>query len=29
MCVCVDIRYILWILRHYAHQEYVLSELGL
>ena len=29
MCVCVDIRYILWILRHYAHQEYVLQELGL
>ena len=29
MCVCVDIRYILWILRHYARQEYVLQELGL
>ncbi len=29
MCVCVDIRYVLWILRHYAHQEYVLNELGL
>ena len=29
MCVCVDIRYVLWILRHYANQEYVLSELGL
>ena len=29
MCVCVDIRYILWILRHYAHQDYVLRELGL
>ena len=29
MCVCVDIRYILWILRHYAHQDYVLQELGL
>lgn len=29
MCVCVDIRYVLWILRHYAHQEYVLRELGL
>ena len=29
MCVCVDIRYILWILRHYAHQDYVLQELSL
>ena len=29
MCVCVDIRYILWILRHYARQDYVLQELGL
>lgn len=29
MCVCVDIRYVLWILRHYAHQSYVLQELGL
>ena len=29
MCVCVDIRYVLWILRNYAKQSYVLSELGL
>ena len=29
MCVCVDIRYVLWILRHYAHQDYILSELAL
>lgn len=29
MCVCVDIRYVLWILRHYARQDYVLAELGL
>ena len=29
MCVCVDIRYVLWILRHYAHQDYVLQELGI
>ena len=29
MCVCVDIRYILWILKHYARQDYVLQELGL
>ena len=28
MCVCVDIRYVLWILEHYAHQDYVLKELG-
>ena len=27
MCVCVDIRYVLWILEHYAHQDYVLKEL--
>lgn len=29
MCVCVDIRYVLWILEHYAHQDYVLQELGI
>ena len=29
MCVCVDIRYVLWILEHYAHQDYVLKELGI
>ena len=29
MCVCVDIRYVLWILEHYARQEYILKELGL
>ncbi|MBO4625014.1 MAG: S46 family peptidase [Bacteroidales bacterium] len=29
MCVCVDIRYVLWILEHYAHQEYVLNELNI
>ena len=28
-CVCVDIRYILWILRHYAGMDYVLKEIGL
>ncbi|MBR4826488.1 MAG: S46 family peptidase [Bacteroidales bacterium] len=28
-CVCVDIRYVLWVIRHYAGQEYVLKELGL
>ena len=29
MCVCVDIRYILWVIRYLGKQEYVLSELGL
>ena len=29
MCVCVDIRYVLWILKHYMHQDYVLKELGI
>ena len=29
MCVCVDIRYVLWILEHYMHQDYVLTELGI
>ena len=28
-CVCVDIRYILWILRHYAGMDYLLTEIGL
>ena len=28
-CVCVDIRYVLWIIRHLGRQEYVLKELGL
>ena len=28
MCVCVDIRYVLWILEHYARQQYVLREIG-
>lgn len=26
-CVCVDIRYILWILRHYVGTDYVLKEI--
>jgi hypothetical protein len=29
MCVCVDIRYVLWIIRYLGKQEYVLKELGL
>ena len=29
MCVCVDIRYVLWVIRHLGRQEYVLRELGL
>ena len=28
MCVCVDIRYVLWIIRWLGRQEYVLKELG-
>ncbi|MBP5382185.1 MAG: S46 family peptidase, partial [Bacteroidales bacterium] len=28
-CVCVDIRYILWILRKYAGMDYLLTEMGL
>ena len=28
-CVCVDIRYILYILRNYARLDYILQELGL
>ena len=28
-CVCVDIRYVLWILRHYAHMDYLFSELDI
>ena len=29
MCVCVDIRYVLWVIRHLGRQDYVLNELGL
>ena len=29
MCVCVDIRYVLWVIRYLGKQEYVLAELGL
>ena len=29
MCVCVDIRYVLWVLRHYFGTEYLLQELTL
>ena len=29
MCVCVDIRYVLWIIQHLGRQDYVLTELGL
>ena len=29
MCVCVDIRYVLWVIRHLGQQTYVLQELGL
>ena len=26
-CICVDIRYVLWILRDYAHADSVLAEI--
>ena len=26
-CICVDIRYVLWILRDYAHMDTLLSEI--
>ena len=29
MCVCVDIRYVLWILEHYMHQDHLLKELDI
>ena len=29
MCVCVDIRYVLWLLKHYMHQDYILQEIGI
>ncbi len=28
-CVCVDIRFVLWTLRHYARLDGILSELGI
>ena len=28
-CVCVDIRYVLWVIRYLGRQQYVLAELGL
>ena len=29
MCVCVDIRYVLWVIRYLGKQDYVLREVGL
>ena len=26
-CICVDIRYVLWILREYAHADWILEEI--
>lgn len=26
-CICVDIRYVLWILREYAHADWILDEI--
>jgi len=28
MCVCVDIRYVLWVIQYLGRQEYVLREIG-
>ena len=28
MCVCVDIRYVLWVLKEYAHLDRILGEMG-
>ena len=28
MCVCVDIRYVLWVIQYLGRQEYVLKEIG-
>ena len=28
-CVCVDIRYVLWVLENYAGMGYILDEIGL
>ena len=27
-CVCVDIRFVLWTLKNYAHMDYILDEIG-
>ena len=29
MCVCVDIRYVMWVIQYQGRQEYILKELGL
>ena len=28
MCVCVDIRYVLWVIQYLGRQEYILKEIG-
>ena len=28
MCVCVDIRYVLWVIQYLGRQDYVLKEIG-
>ena len=28
MCVCVDIRYVMWVVQYLGRQEYVLKEIG-
>ena len=28
-CVCVDIRYVLWVLEYYAGMDHILEEIGI
>ena len=28
MCVCVDIRYVLWVIQYLGRQDYILKEVG-
>ena len=28
MCVCVDIRYVLWVIRHLGRLDYIMDEIG-
>lgn len=28
MCVCVDIRYVLWVIQYLGRQDYILQEIG-
>ena len=28
MCICVDIRYVLWVIQYLGRQDYILQEIG-